>query len=244
MQAVNTAWGPIPARRVPRRVPRRPPARLALVARLPERAVCSVVCAPVGRPPVVSGKISVCGSRAYERPAMGGLARPLEEEGRTPLRAGDAPCAAAIEEEASVVPLVPDELSPTHCRCCYRYRPRPSAPLEFGKSASTRPLLHAARIARGDMRMHMCMCMWAPRGRLISMCAWICCAAYLSFLVFCSDASTVDTVVAMPASLLSRATLPLLDGVHIAIFIRAKHKGYMERDVRRVHELSCTIVAI
>ena len=172
MQAVNTAWGPIPARRVPRRVPRRPPARLALVARLPERAVCSVVCAPVGRPPVVSGKISVCGSRAYERPAMGGLARPLEEEGRTPLRAGDAPCAAAIEEEASVVPLVPDELSPTHCRCCYRYRPRPSAPLEFGKSASTRPLLHAARIARGDMCMHM----WAPRGRLIRfkhiLCAW------------------------------------------------------------------------
>ena len=56
--------------------------------------------------------------------------------------------------------------------------------------------------------------------------------------------SSVDTVVAMPASLLSRATLPLLDGVHIAIFIRAKHKGYVERDVRRVHELSCTIVAI
>ena len=108
------------------------------------------------------------------------------------------------------------------------------------ESLLPRGLWHAARIGRGDMCMHM----WAPRGRLMSMCAWICCAAYLSFLVFCSDASTVDTVVAMPASLLSRATLPLLDGVHIAIFIRAKHKGYMERDVRRVHELSCTIVAI
>ena len=60
----------------------------------------------------------------------------------------------------------------THCRCCSRCRPRPSAPLELGKSASTRPLLHAARIARGDMCMHM----WAPRGRLIRfkhiLCAW------------------------------------------------------------------------
>ena len=82
---------------------------------------------------------------------------------------------------------------------CSRCRPRSSAPLELGKSASTRPLLHEARISRGDMCMHM----WAPRGRLMSVCAWICCAAYLSFLVFCSP-SSVDTVVAMPASLCSR----------------------------------------
>ena len=44
-----------------------------------------------------------------------------------------------------------------------------------------------AHIARGDMCMHMHM--WAPRGRLMSMCGWICCAGYLSFLVFCSELS-------------------------------------------------------
>ena len=152
----------------------------------------------------------------------------------------------------------------THCRCCSRCRPRPSAPLEFGKSASTRPLLHAARIARGDMCMHMCM--WAPRGRLISISCVPGEGVRHTFRFWYFAPSSVDTVVAMPASLrfegcsdasefrvysslcsrgpLSRATLPLLDGVHIAIFIRAKHKGYVERDVRRVHELSCTIVAI
>eukprot|EP00964_Phaeocystis_antarctica_P150717 scaffold118200_cov54-Phaeocystis_antarctica.AAC.2 len=70
-----------------------PPARRALVARLPERAVCSVVCAPVGRPP----PIICCGSRAYERPAM----------------AGDAPCAAAPKEEAAgVANAVPDGFAP------------------------------------------------------------------------------------------------------------------------------------
>ena len=44
---------------------------------------------------------------------------------------------------------------------CSRCRPRSSAPLELGKSASTRPLLHEARISRGDM------CMQAELRRLI-----------------------------------------------------------------------------
>ena len=53
------------------------------------------------------------------------------------------------------------------------------------ESLLPRGLWHAARIARGDMCMHM----WAPRGRLMSVCAWRSCAAYLSFLVFCSELS-------------------------------------------------------
>ena len=46
--------------------------------------------------------------------------------------------------------------------------------------ASTRPLA-AARIVRGDMLHAPIVHMWAPRGRLMSTCAWKMCAGYPSF---------------------------------------------------------------
>ena len=94
------------------------------------------------------------------------------------------------------------------CRCCSRHRrrPRPSVPLE--SSASTRPLLHAARIARAARRhVHaheefrvQSSELWAPRGRLMCdkhVCLEKSCGRSFVFGLLLRAPSTVES---MPAS--------------------------------------------